>query len=323
MQGPRIVDIRELSASELDPLLSDEMVDWRQELDWDFSKSAELVRKLAEDRMLNGAALVDHGEVGGYGYTGLDEDKGLIADLYVRPGWRSGNTEAVLFRVLLDALIEVPALRRIESQLMLSDPASARALQREGVVRVFERFLMKLDANTPMPPGRAATMQRFQIDEWGDRPLDAVATVIALAHAGHIDAQINNHYRTVAGASRFLDNIVQFPGSATFYGPASYLAFHMATERVAGMTLSSFVADDVAHIAEICVVPDARGAGLGYELLRQSVATLRGAGAKRVSLTVTAANEEAVGLYRRFGFREARRFHAYAWDRAPTIEASA
>lgn len=126
--------------------------------------------------------------------------------------------------------------------------------------------------------------------------------MIALSHAEHIDSQINDHYRPVAGASRFLDNIVQFPGSATFYGPASYLASDVTTGRVAGMTLSSFVADDVPHIAEICVVPDARGTGLGYELLRQSVATLRGAGAKRVSLTVTAANEEAVGLYTRCGF---------------------
>lgn len=100
MQGTSIIDIHDLSASQLDPLLSDEMVDWREELDWDFSKSAELVRKLAEDRMLNGAALLDHGEV--------------------------------------------PGLRRIESQLMLVNEASAKTLQREAVVIVFERLPMKL-----------------------------------------------------------------------------------------------------------------------------------------------------------------------------------
>ena len=93
------------------------------------------------------------------------------------------------------------------------------------------------------------------------------------------------------------------------------MAFDMATGLAAGMSLSSFVADDVGHIAEICVAPDARGAGLGYELLGQSIAMLRGAGAQRVSLTVTASNEEAVRLYTRCGFREARRFYAYVWER--------
>jgi ribosomal protein S18 acetylase RimI-like enzyme len=323
MPGSEIVDIRLLTARELDPLLSDEMVDWREQLDWDFSKSAALVRKLAENQMLNGVALVDRGEVAGYGYTGLDEDKGVISDLYVRPRWRSGNAEVMLFRVLLDALIDVPGLRRVESQLMLAGSASAKVFQRDGRVRVFERFLMELDVNTPLPPKRPETIERFHIDGWGDHSRDQVANVIALAHAGHIDSEINDHYRTVAGARRFLDNLVQFPGSATFYAPASYLALHMTTGSAAGMTLSSFIADDVAHIAEICVVPDARGAGLGYELLRQSVATLSDAGAKRVSLTVTAGNQEAIRLYDRCGFREMRRFYAYAWDTAPRIEASA
>ncbi len=64
-------------------------------------------------------------------------------------------------------------------------------------------------------------------------------------------------------------------------------------------------------------MPGARGGGLGYELLRQSAATLRSAGAKRLSLTVTAANRAAVRLYTRCGFREVRRFYAYVWERLP------
>jgi ribosomal protein S18 acetylase RimI-like enzyme len=88
----------------------------------------------------------------------------------------------------------------------------------------------------------------------------------------------------------------------------------MATGRAAGISLGSFVADEVGHIAELCVMPDARGAGLGYELLRRSAAALRSAGAKRISLTVTAANKGAVGLYTNCGFREVRRFHAYVWE---------
>jgi ribosomal protein S18 acetylase RimI-like enzyme len=311
----RCVDLRQLSARDLDPLLLEETAEWRRELDWNFSKSADLVRKLADGVGLAGVALLDRGEVAGYGYSGLEEHKGLIWDVYVRPGWRSGNAEAVLFRVLMDALIGTARVRRIESQLMLVETASANALQRQRSVRLFERLLMTRDADTLLAPGRASTTLRFRFEPWSDQHYDPAATVLSLAYAGHTDSQINDHYRTFAGAMRFLHDLVQFPGSAIFHRSASYIAFDATTGQVAGISLASFIDDDVAHITELCVTPQARGAGLGYELLRQSAETLRGAGAKRISLTVTAANEEAIELYMRCGFRAVRRFYAYVWER--------
>lgn len=320
-QGLQIVDLRQLSALDLDPLLLDETAEWARELDWNFSKSADLVRKLSGERRLGGLVLLDRGEVAGYGYIGLEDHIGAIGDVYVRPAWRRGNAEAALLRALFDALIGISAVRRIESQLMLVEAASAKALQRERPVQLYERLLMTREANAPLSPGRASTAARFRMEPWSDRDYDAVATVVSLAYSGHIDAQINDRYRTLAGASRFLRDLVQFPGCAAFCSPASYVAFDMTTGLPAGVSLSNFVAGDVAHIAEICVTPQARGAGLGYELLRKTAEALRGAGAKRISLTVTAANEEAVRLYTRCGFRELRRFCAFVWER-PTSPAA-
>jgi ribosomal protein S18 acetylase RimI-like enzyme len=37
-------------------------------------------------------------------------------------------------------------------------------------------------------------------------------------------------------------------------------------------------------------------------------------GCRKVSLTVTAANNEAVTLYERMGFRTTRKFCAYVWE---------
>jgi ribosomal protein S18 acetylase RimI-like enzyme len=313
--GPQIADLRHLSAQDLGPLLRDETLEWGLKLDWDFSKSAGLVRDLVDARKLRGVALLDRGQAAAYGYAGLQDHKGLIADVYVRPAWRGGNTEAVMFSVLLDALIGTSGVRRIESQLMLVEAGSAQALQRERRVRLFERLLMRMDANTPLPLGGASTGLRFRIEPWAGDDHDAAATVLSLAYIGHIDSDINDEYRTFTDASRLLHNIVQFPGCAAFYRPASYIAFETATGDPAGILLASFVADDVAHITEICVTPHARGVGLGYELLRRSAATLRDAGAKRISLTVTAANQEAVRLYTRCGFHEIRRFYAYVWER--------
>ncbi len=309
-----IVDIRNFGARELDALLREETVEWERELDWDFSKSADLVRKFADARGLGGAVMVDRGEVVGYGYTVLEEHKGLIGDVYVRAGWRNKELELQLFRVLLDALIGASGIRRVESQLMLIDGAVARELQRERFVRLFERLLMMLDETVVLGPGKPSAVRRFLVQPWADHLHDSAATVISLAYIGHIDSQINDQYRTFDGAQRFLNNIVQFPGCGAFYRQASFVASDLATGWVAGIVLCSWVGDGVAHITQLCVTPHAKGVGLGYELLRRAVMALRMGGAKRISLTVTTANEEAVRLYRRCGFREIRRFFAYVWE---------
>lgn len=311
----QIVDLRELSGGDLHPLLSDEIEEWSRELDWDFSKSAALVRRLAEARELGGVAMLDGGEVAAYGYCGFAEGKGQIWDVYVRPRWRGGNAGTVLFRVLLEALRETAGLRRVECQLMLLDPAAAGELRFTSGMRCFERQLMKFDTDIALGAGNRPAGTRFRLEPWEDGHLAAAAQVLARAHVGHVDCKISDQYRSVAGARRFLEDMVQFPGCAAFSREASYVAFDSASGEPAGISVTSFVAPGVGHIAELAVTPGAKGQGLGYELLRRSATALRDAGAKRISLTVTADNSEAVRLYRRAGFRESRRFWAFSWEK--------
>jgi ribosomal protein S18 acetylase RimI-like enzyme len=306
-----LMDIRHVDSRALNALLAEETVEWDLELSWDFSKSAELIRQFADQRGLNGAVLRSYGEVVGYGYAIVEDAKGLVGDIYVRPRWRTDESEVLLFRTLLDSLMITPGVRRVESQLMLIERPAAEALQRERFVRLLERILMRLDGARPMPQSRRLPLWRFRIDLWGEHLYDAASSVIALAYVGHVDAQINDQYRTLAGALKFLCNVVQFPGCGTFYRPASFVAVDAVTGWIAGISLCSFVASDVGHITQLCVTPQVKGMGLGYELLRKSVEALRMAGARRITLTVTTANEEAVRLYRRCGFAETRRFFAY------------
>lgn len=58
-------------------------------------------------------------------------------------------------------------------------------------------------------------------------------------------------------------------------------------------------------IGQIGVLPAHRGNGLGRFLLQWGVAHLRGLGAEAVELAVEAANDRALGLYRRNGFEPA------------------
>ncbi len=74
------------------------------------------------------------------------------------------------------------------------------------------------------------------------------------------------------------------------------------------------VAYDVGHVTQLCTDPDVHHTGLGYELLRRSLQSMVRANCRRVSLTVTAANLDAVRLYERAGFTIAHRFEAFVWD---------
>jgi ribosomal protein S18 acetylase RimI-like enzyme len=308
-----IVDLRRLSARDLETLLDEETATWRDELEWDFEKSADLVRRFVELRALNGSALVESGEVTGYVYYVLEENKGLVGDLYVRRDFRSVARENLLLDAALAPAMGHAHVSRIECQLMMLDPAAGRPMPHRKYLSAFERNFMRIDLQrAPLREGRVR--QPIFIEKWSDHHQDAAAQLIAAAYTGHIDSRINDQYRSVSGARRFLYNIVQYPGCGAFYRPASYAAFEASTGRLCGISLASLVAADCGHITQICVSPETRGTGVGHELLRQSLTILRSVQCRSASLTVTAANTDAVTLYERVGFDTVRRFSAFVWE---------
>jgi ribosomal protein S18 acetylase RimI-like enzyme len=317
--SPHLVDLRHLRSEDLNPLLDEEIASWRQLLDWDFAKSAELVRRFVDMRALNGYALVEDGEAAGYAYYVLEEHKGLIGDLFVRDAYCSVANESRLLESVLSSLTAAPHVGRIESQLMMWHSANAMPLPR--YLSSFERnFMMlemqraSLDPSRRRPRSTIPPASRIYIERWADQYQEPAAQLIAAAYQGHVDSLINDQYRSIAGARRFLFNIVQYPGCGTFYKPASVAAFDRLTGRICGICLASLVMPYCGHITQICVAPSVRGTGVGYELLRQSLTLLREAGCRKTSLTVTASNHEAIKLYEEVGFTTIRKFCAYVWE---------
>jgi len=308
-----LVDLRRLSARDLEGLLAEETAAWRNELEWDFEKSADLVRRFVDLRALSGAALIEDGEVAGYLYYVLEDSKGLIGDLYVRRAWRTPERENHLLAASLDAIMGCPSIDRIESQLMMLDFPPGRTLPHADRLSAFERNFMRIDLDrAALAEGRVR--RPMYLEKWTDHYQEAAAHLISAAYLGHIDSRINDQYRTPGGARKFLYNIVQYPGCGAFYRPASYAAFEAATGHLCGISLASLVAAESGHITQICVAPSVRGTGIGHAMLRQSLKTLREMGCRSASLTVTAANEDAVLLYERVGFRTIRRFSAFVWE---------
>jgi ribosomal protein S18 acetylase RimI-like enzyme len=310
---PELVDLRSLAARDLEPLLQEEIAAWRDELEWQFDLSASLVRRFVDLRALSGYALIEQGEPTGYMYYVLEDNKALIGDLYLRRGFRTVDRENMLLHAAVEAIAANRQINRIESQLLMLQYDPDRKLPLAARARGFERLFMRADLReTDLRTGKLR--RAVYIENWLENYHDEASQLIAEAYTGHIDSRINDQYRSAMGARRFLINIVQFPGCGAFFRPATYAAFDADTGRLCGISLASLVAPESGHITQICVSKAARHTGLGHELLRRSLTTLKESGCISASLTVTAANSDAVALYERVGFTVARQFSAYAWE---------
>lgn len=311
--APALVDLQRVSVEELDPILQEESRAWARHLLWDFEPSAELVRKFVRIRALQGLCLAVDGELAGYAYYVCEEHKGLIGDLYLVDRHARPDHERQLLAGVLDRLMRLPHLQRIESQLMMLRSAPDASLPQSLFADAFPRRFMMVDLqriHQLAPATRGMAFEPYQ----HERRRDEVAHLIANAYYGHVDSQINDQYRSSMGARRFLQNIVEYPGCGRFFAPASLLALDPATNRACGVVLSSLVAHDIGHITQICVSSSMQRRHIGYELLRRALIALAQHGCRHASLTVTASNSHAIRLYEQVGFRARRQFHAIVWD---------
>ena len=310
---PEIVDLRELRERDRDLLLEEEGLTWRSIFNWDSRASSDLVRRFVKIQALNGFALMRGGRVIGYSYYVCEERKALIGDLFLLREFASVENEDLLLGAVLQALLNTPFMVRVEAQLLMMHGPFERPMPFSRYLKVHPRHFMMADmADTGgLPGGRAIHTHLFE--PWTDRRQDEAARLIATAYESHVDSTINDQYRSVSGARRFLLNIVQYPGCGSFFAPASNVALNASGELV-GISLASLVSEDSGHITQICVSPEERGTGAGYEMLRRSLTSLASHGCRKTSLTVTASNREAIRLYQRMGFRATRRFAAYVWE---------
>lgn len=314
----RVVDLRQLRSGDLDLLLEEETSVWNENLDWDFHASANLVRRFLDMQALNGYALLANGVPIGYCYYVSEEKKGLIGDLYVMRDVVNADYESRLLGAVVDTLVKTIYIQRIESQLMMLRNAPRLTLPHRANAHVYPRTFMQVDLREAarLPEGRTANP--VVIDNWTERKQDEAASLIAAAYQGHIDADINDQYRSPGGARKFLTNIIQYPGCGSFFQPASFVAIDPGSGRICGICLSSLVHSDVGHITQVCVSKSVRGRGVGYELIRRSLQSLARCGCRKASLTVSSSNREAIALYERMGFRYARDFTAYVWSNFST-----
>jgi ribosomal protein S18 acetylase RimI-like enzyme len=296
----------------LEPVLVEEMAEWRRELAWDLSSSAELVRRYTRMQALSGYALMQGSRVTGYSYFVREDHKGLIGDLFVAERHRSPLAEDALIHAVLGHLRRLPGLQRVEAQLLMLSGGAERAMPFSNQMRAYPRWFLDISLANPEAL-LSSPLPGIQTRQWREAHYDDSAKLVVSSYRDNIDSEINDQYRSPAGARRFLSNIIEFPGCGTFFPAASHAAFD-ASGALCGISLASLVASDAGHITQLCVAPTRRNAGVGGYLLRRSLLEFAAHGCKSASLTVTAANDAALRLYEKVGFVRRRQFAAHVWN---------
>ena len=308
-----IVDLRQISVRQLEPLLEEEARHWHDELHWDYRSALDLIKRFLEARALCGCAAFENNAPAGYSFYVLEEQKGLIGGLYVSAKYPQATIGRRLLDEMLFSMRAVPQLARIEAQLMPFGGPVEAPLREQGF-HLYTRQFMLFDLHK-FPSFRPGASAGMRVDRWNDRFFEPCAKLIYLCYADHVDGEINDQYRSRAGALKFLKNIILLPGCGQFVPSASFVLRQPGGDDLVAAVLTSEVSSGVGHTTQICVLPGYQGHGLGRMLMQTSIEALRSMKFRELTLTVTTENRSAVQLYEGLGFTTIRTFTAGVWPR--------
>jgi ribosomal protein S18 acetylase RimI-like enzyme len=316
-----VLDLRHFSARQLRGLLEEESRVWSSRLRWDYRGSADLLLQYLDSRVLPGFVALDHGRVCGYVFCVYEGNKAVIGDVYASTATSVSapavEVEQTLLLHMLELLQNSPQVERIESQLLLHSAGHLSAPFVKAGFQAHERLFMERGLGDGQFQREAekqpALPAGLELRSWSSAHFQDAGRLVQRAYDGHMDGRINDQYQSMEGALRFLHNIVRFPGCGVFDADASSVVMDAATEEVVGMLLCSRVREEVGHITQLCVTPEHLRQGLGRLLLTNCATQLTRRRFDAITLTVTAANSGAVGLYERLGFTVRHRFDALVW----------
>jgi ribosomal protein S18 acetylase RimI-like enzyme len=308
-----IVDLRQTTVRQIEPLLEEEARHWRDELHWDYRGALELIKRFMEARALAGCVAFENGAAAGYSFYVLEEQKGLIGGLYVSCKYAQEALGRRLLEEMLYSMRAIPHLMRIEAQLMpFSGPVDGPLL--DHGFHLYTRQFMLLDLQR-VGESKAGASEGLRLTKWNDRYFEPCAKLIYLAYANHVDGEINDQYRSRIGALKFLKNIILLPGCGQFVPGASFVLHEPGSDELVAAVLTSEVSSGVGHTTQICVLPGFQGHGIGRMLMQTSSEALRAMKFRELTLTVTSDNHTAVQLYEKLGFQTIKSFTAGVWPR--------
>jgi GNAT superfamily N-acetyltransferase len=173
-------------------------------------------------------------------------------------------------------------------------------------VSYFKRYRMELDLRGgrfhpfAVPPG-------YRLLPWTPDLLPAHAEAKYLSFHGEIDADVFACLGELPSCYRLMEEI---SGREGFLPEATWLAEYVHEDakhvEYCGTIQGIRATSRYGGIQNVGVTPAHRGCGVGTALLLAAVAGFQQVGLERAYLEVTAQNERAVELYKRFGFRRTK-----------------
>ena len=320
-QQLEILDLRHFNARQLRPLLEQQAEIWNKRLRWHYRSSTELLLQYLDSRILPGFVALARGRVCGFCFCVYEGHKAVIGDIYASIHEPSPLAIATtLTHHLLEMLEASPDIERIEAQLLLFDngilpPIFAAATSSSTRLQVFPRLFLEHELTVATKFAATPVPADVELCRWSPTFYEPTAALIQLAYQGHLDSEINDQYRTIAGSQRFLHNIIRFPGCGTFDPECSFVLRERRTNALVAVILCSRVAPDTGHITQLCVAREYRGRHLGETLLGVTLNQLRSRKYRYLTLTVSENNSSAVNLYFSAGFSTRHRFDALVLDK--------
>ncbi|MGH9407205.1 MAG: GNAT family N-acetyltransferase [Terriglobia bacterium] len=311
-----IIDIRHFEAKQFAPLLESECGAWLENLRWDYTPSARLISACLADKRLSGYALISGGRIRGYSFFLYEGDKGLIGDLFVEPGRDAPRHALSLLENVVETLQATPGIQRVEAQLPhFAIPDLEASFVSHGFEIHLRRFMaVELEGRSPRELPSAPTRE-FVIEPWQRKYDGEAARLLCRTYRSHIDAEINEQYRSVGGATHLIENIVHLRGCGEMLPEASLVAIHRPSRRLAGVVAVTGVRPGTGHIPQVAVDTEFQSRNAGTALMEASFLQAQGLGLHEVTLTVTDSNAGAVRFYERLGFETFHTFGAYVWRR--------
>jgi ribosomal protein S18 acetylase RimI-like enzyme len=294
-------DWRLVSTPSLAPLYERERAWWSDHLQWDTRESWMEVDEARLAGRLPGVVI--HGASGDVQALAY----GVVLDGIAQLGPLVADSSRVA-ACLLDGLIEATRAPGIWATSYFG-PATEGvedALLRAGFETDRYCYLSRPLDDTPLV--RAAPLE----DRWKDADLGAVSYLLWSAYGA------TGRYFAPRGRldewEQYARTLILYTGCGRFDPVATQVA--RDAQGLTGLVVVTTVSDDVAHLAQVAVRPDARSQGLAGRLVDRAMAAAAARGLRQVTLLVDAAAEPARRLYASRGFTERATFVA-AWRQEP------
>jgi GNAT superfamily N-acetyltransferase len=305
----QVVDLCSVDGAELDDLWQYEVRLWRERLLWDVSHVCAARRRVMERNGLPGKALRVDARAVAYTYYVITGRLGVIADFVVSPNWSSTGVGGTLLRETV-AEIRQKGVPRIESPFISFDCSRLpRFFEREGF-RPFWREFLRLELRPSRRPVSPRAM--VHLEPWRGTHLHEAAPIMRAAYEGGVDAEINELYRTSDGCGVVLENIMSQGGCGIPVVEASAMARHRG--RGIGFAVVTEIGPQQGHLAQVAVLPEYQGRGVGRWLLSYSLSRLTELHFDTFSLIVSRANHRALQMYQDMGFQSVLSFPVFTWE---------